>query len=85
MFRPDEVVVPRDFTEAISCILSGRVVNVGRNGHAVPLNRVLWRDGEMFIAYSDSYDVIRYDSEQTARRALMGASCIWTVTQPVVS
>jgi len=34
------------------------------------------------LAYPDSYDVIRYDSERTARGAWDGSFCIVSVTEP---
>lgn len=79
-FRVTEAIICKNVEQAVSCILHGRVVNVGRNGHAIPWNRVVWRDGRMYLAYADSYDVIRYDDEHTAKYAARGASCIWNVT-----
>ena len=83
-FRPlaTDVINPRTVEECICLILHGAVINVGRSGHAVPWNRLVWRDGKMHAAYSDSYDVIRFDSYNTMRGAVGGASSIWTMTAP---
>lgn len=86
--RPIEAVNPRSFDQAVCLLLHGYVVNVGRNGHAVPWGKVVWRGGGsdpydgIAIPYDDSYEVIRVDSYGTARGAIGGASSItameWT-------
>jgi hypothetical protein len=79
-FRPLEVIFPASHEEAVCCVLQGMAVSVGRNGHAVPWCR--WMAGERAMAYPDSYDITRYDSESTARSAWQGAFAIATVTLP---
>lgn len=74
--KPIEAVNPRDIEQAICLLLHGYVINVGRNGHAVPWGQVVWRGNEIAIPYSDSYDVVRIDSYSTARGAVGGASAI---------
>ena len=81
-FRANEVINCESWEQMICCLLQGRVVCVGRKGHAIPYNRVLWRDGRLYAAYSDSYDVIRYDSMSNIRQAVGGSYCIWSTTIP---
>lgn len=79
-FRPLEVIFPASYEEAVCCVLHGLCVSVGRNGHAVPWSK--WMATERAMAYVDSYDVVRYDSERTAKAAWQGAFAIATVTLP---
>lgn len=79
-FRPLEVIFPGSYEEAVCLVLHGMAVSVGRNGHAVPWCQ--WMAGERAMAYPDSYDVTRYDSESTAKGAWRGAFAIATVTLP---
>lgn len=79
-FRPLEVIFPASYEEAVCCVLHGMAVSVGRNGHAVPWCK--WMAGERAMAYPDSYDVTRYDSERTAKGAWSGAFAIASVTLP---
>lgn len=79
-FRPLEVIFPASYEEAVCCVLNGLVVSVGRRGHAVPWAR--WVAAERLMAYPDSYDVIRYDSERTAQSAWKGSFAIASVTLP---
>lgn len=79
-FRPLEVIFPASYEEAVCCVLHGMCVSVGRNGHAVPWSK--WMATEKAMAYVDSYDVVRYDSEKTARAAWQGAFAIASVTLP---
>jgi hypothetical protein len=83
-FRPlaADVVNPKTFEECVCLLLHGRVINVGRSGHAVPWNRLVWRDGDMYAAYADSYDRTLYDSIRTMKGAVSGASSIWSTTIP---
>lgn len=79
-FKPLEVIFPGSYEEAMCCLLHGMCVSVGRNGHAVPWAR--WIPSEKVIAYPDSYDIIRYDSEATAKSAWQGSFAIATMTLP---
>lgn len=79
-FRPLEVIFPASYEEAVCCVLHGMAVSVGRNGHAVPWCR--WMATERALAYPDSYDIVRFDSERTARSAWQGAFAIASVTVP---
>ena len=81
-FRPLEVIFPASYEEAVCCVLRGMVVSVGRNGHAVPWAR--WIPGQRLMAYPDSYDLTRYDSERTARSAWRGSFAIASCTLPDV-
>lgn len=79
-FRPQEVIFPDSYEQAVCCVLHGLVVSVGRNGHAVPWAK--WMAGERAMAYPDSYDITRYDSERTARSAWRGSFAIASMTLP---
>lgn len=80
LFRPLEVIFPASYEQAVCLVLHGMCVSVGRNGHAVPWAR--WIADERLMAYVDSYDIIRYDSERTARSAWRGSFAIASVTLP---
>lgn len=79
-FRPLEVIFPASYEEAVCCVLHGLVVSVGRKGHAVPWAR--WIADQRLMAYCDSYDIVRYDSERTARSAWRGSFAIASVALP---
>jgi hypothetical protein len=79
-FRPLEVIFPESYEQAVNLVLHGYVVSVGRNGHAVPWAK--WVAGERLMAYPDSYDIVRYDSERTARSAWRGSFAIASMTVP---
>lgn len=79
-FRPLEVIFPDSYEEAVCCVLHGLVVSVGRRGHAVPWAR--WVADQRLMAYPDSYDIVRYDSDRTARSAWRGSFAIASVTLP---
>lgn len=79
-FRPLEVIFPESYEQAVCCVLHGLVVSVGRNGHAVPWAR--WNAAKRLMAYPDSYDIVRYDSERTARSAWRGSFAIVSMTTP---
>lgn len=79
-FRPLEVIFPQSYEEAICCLLHGLAVSVGRSGHAVPWAR--WVANQRLCAYPDSYDIVRYDSDKTARSAWRGSFAIASVTLP---
>lgn len=79
-FRPLEVIFPESYEQAVCLVLHGYAVSVGRSGHAVPWCQ--WIADERLMAYPDSYDVTRYDSERTAKGAWRGSFSIATVTVP---
>lgn len=79
-FKPIEVIFPGSWEEAVCLVLNGYVVSVGRDGHAVPWCQ--WLPDQQAMAYPDSYDVTRYDSLRTVKRAWSGAFAIATVTVP---
>lgn len=80
--RPLECINPRSYEEIICLLLHGRAVGVGRSGHSIPYNQVVWRGNSIYAAYADSYDVIRYDSLRMIRSAVGGSYCIWSTTVP---
>lgn len=79
-FRPLEVIFPESFEQAVCLVLHGYVVSVGRNGHAVPWS--MWNASEQAMAYVDSYNVVRYDSQRTAKNAWQGSFAIASVSSP---
>lgn len=82
-FKPLEIVFPESFEEAVSLVLNGYLVSVGRNGHAVPWSRLTFDGDELTgAAYNDSYNVVRYDSVRTMKSAWRGSFAIITMTQP---
>jgi hypothetical protein len=80
LFRPREVIIPATYEQAVCILLRGHAVSVGRRGHAVPWCR--WVADQRLHAYVDSYDVVRYDSEKTARSAWRGSYSIISTTIP---
>jgi hypothetical protein len=80
LFVPLEIIVPDSYEQAVCLLLHGRVVSVGRSGHAVPWS--MWMASNGGAAYPDSYDVVRYDSKGTLRSAWSGSFSIATVTAP---
>jgi len=80
--RPLEIINPRSYEQVVCCLLAGRAVGVGRSGHSIPYCSVVWRDNQLYAAYSDSYDVIRYDSLRMIRSAVGGSYCVWSTTTP---
>lgn len=79
-FKPLEVIFPESWEQAVCLVLHGLFVGVGRQGHAVPWGR--WNAAERVMAYPDSYDLVRYDSQRTVQGAWQGAFAIATVTAP---
>lgn len=79
-FKPLEIVLPDSWEQIVCLVLHGYAVGVGRNGHAIPYVEYLPK--EQLMAYSDSYNIIRYDSMRTLRSAVGGASSIISFTTP---
>lgn len=79
-FRVQQVIFPSSWEQAVCLVLHGRMVHVGRSGHAIPWAQYSVASGAM--AYPDSYDVTRYDSAGTIRSAWSGSFSIDTMTVP---
>jgi hypothetical protein len=80
-FKPLEFIFPDSIEQAVSLLLHGFLVSVGRKGHAIPWGK--FDPDEKLFPYTDSYDVIRYDSWSTARGcAGNGSFSIVSVTTP---
>lgn len=77
---PLEIIIPDSYEQSVCLLLHGRVVSVGRSGHAVPWS--MWMASNGSAAYADSYDVVRYDSQGTVKSAWSGSFSIATVTTP---
>lgn len=79
-FKPLEVIFPSSWEQAVCLVLHGYAVSVGRSGHAIPWCQ--WNVTNQAMAYPDSYDVTRYDSLSTVKRAWSGAFAIASMTVP---
>ncbi len=80
LFRPQQIIFPSSWEQAVCLVLHGRFVCVGRSGHAIPWGFYNITTGAM--GYPDSYDVTRWDSAGTVRSAWNGAFAIDTMTVP---
>ncbi len=67
LLKPAEVVVDDDWEKALSLVLNGHAVSVGRSGHAIPY--AYWNEADRLMGYVDSYDVVRWDSLRTVQAA----------------
>jgi hypothetical protein len=89
-FRPRLVINPTSVEQMVCLLLRRRRIGVGRDGHAVPLGRVLWQGGfdrnnplkNILAGYCDSYDVERFDSLTRMRKSVSGSFCIWEMHVP---
>ncbi len=82
-FRVIEAIFPEMWEQSICLILHGMFKHVGRDGHAIPWGQLIFEGGNLkAAAYADSYDVTRYDSLATIRRAWQGSFAIASVTVP---
>ena len=80
LFRPQEVIFADSWEQAVCLVLNGYFYGVGRKGHAIPWG--MWMPDEKAMAYPDSYDIIRYDSQRTVQSAWRGGFAIATMTTP---
>ena len=80
LFRPQQIIFPSSWEQAVCLVLHGRFVCVGRSGHAIPWGFYNVTSGAM--GYPDSYDVTRWDSQGTVRSAWNGSFAIDTMTVP---
>lgn len=81
-FRPLEVINVETWEQHCCLVLQGYCVSNGRSGHAIPHVRIVWRDGELFSQYSDSYDLYRYDSVRSIKSGANYAYAIASTTVP---
>jgi len=75
-FILDEVVNVRNIEQAISLLIHGYCVGVGRRGHAISYDDLEWSTSGTypdFFPYADSYDIVRKDSLRLARSATQSA------------
>lgn len=79
-FRPQQIIFPSSWEQAVCLVLHGRFVCVGRSGHAIPWGFYNVTSGAM--GYPDSYDVTRWDSAGTVRSAWNGSFSIDSMTVP---
>lgn len=81
LFKPLEVIFTDDWEQALCLLLWGHVLGYGRSGHAIP--PAFWNAASNVFGYVDSYDVVRYDSLATFKRAVSsGVHCIASMTTP---
>jgi hypothetical protein len=78
--RPLEYIFPESWEQTVCLALHGFAIGVGREGHAVPY--VQWIPEDEVMAYTDSYDVIRYDSVSRIKKTVGGAFAIVSTTVP---
>jgi hypothetical protein len=79
--KPLEIIFTQDWQKALCLLLHGRILGYGRNGHAVP--PCYYNHKSQAIGYVDSYDVVRWDSLATFKRAVAsGVHCIESMTTP---
>jgi len=78
--KPQEIVFPDSWEQIVCLVLHGYAVGVGRSGHSIPY--VQWLPEKQLMAYSDSYDIIRYDSPRMIRSAVGGAYSIISFSPP---
>ena len=83
LFKPQEVIFPESWEQAVCLVLHGMLVGVGRSGHAIPWGQLIF-DGKNLksAAYPDSYDLTRYDSLRTIKSAWRGSFAIASMTAP---
>lgn len=81
-FKPIEVINIDSWEQHVCLVLRGICVSNGRSGHAIPHVKIVWRGGDLFSQYSDSYDLHRYDSVSYIRRGVGSAYGIVTTTLP---
>lgn len=77
-FKPLEYFFPENIEHAVCALLNRRLVGVGRSGHAIPWGK--FDPDEKLFAYTDSYDVVRYDSWNTAKRCAGNGSFVIVTT-----
>jgi hypothetical protein len=82
-FKPLEVIFPDSWEQAVCLVLNGIGVGVGYSGHAYPWMQAMFSGADFSdMAYPDSYDVTRYNSLGTVKRAWSGSFGIATMTAP---
>lgn len=77
-FRAVEAVTCSSEEEYDSVLINGGAWGIARNGHSVPVGRIVFDDGRKLYRYKDSYNVYRYDS----RPYMSGAYSILSMTAP---
>lgn len=81
LLMPEEVVVTDDWEEALDLIHWGHCLGYARSGHSIP--PAIYNSANQAIGYVDSYDVVRWDSLSTFKRAVSGGVyCIISVKTP---
>lgn len=79
-FRALEYIFPDSWEQTVCLVLHGFAVGVGRAGHSVPYMR--WVHDQQLMEYTDSYDILRYDSISRVRSTVGGSYAVVSVTTP---
>lgn len=79
-FRPLEYIFPEMWEQHVCLLIHGRGVGVGRDGHSVAHG--FWDDDEKLAGYTDSYDVVRYDSVGRIKATVGSSYSVENMTQP---
>lgn len=79
-FRPVEYIFPETWEQTVCLVLHGIAVGVGRAGHSIPYTKWIVSDNAM--EYTDSYDVLRYDSVSRIKSTAGGSYAIVSTTVP---
>ena len=83
LLKPEEVIFPESWEQAVCLVLHSQLNSVGRNGHAIPWAQLMFEGSELkAAAYPDSYNVVRYDSLRTIKSAWSGSFSIASMTAP---
>jgi hypothetical protein len=90
-FRGHEVFDVRSFDGFITALLRGYPVVYGRSGHSICAVRPVYRDGQLFVKYANSWSPewgdhgYGYDSESKIRAGAGWAFALRTVVDPELS
>lgn len=78
--KPLEYIFPDSLEETICLLLHGLLVGVGRDGHSIPYGKVMVE--EELVPYTDSYDIMRFDSFNKVRSTIGGSYTVVSTTAP---
>lgn len=82
-FRALEVIFAASVEQAVCLVLHGLFNSVGRDGHSIPWGQLIFEGINLkAAAYPDSYEVTRFDSFSTMKRAWQGSFAIASMTAP---
>lgn len=79
-FKPREYIFPDTWEQHVCLLLHGFAIGVGRDGHSVSHQK--WMPTEKLGAYTDSYDIMRYDSVSRIKATVGDSYAIVSTTVP---